>query len=126
MSLSHILVVDDSDLIHRMYDLVLMRYARTGTTVIHAKNGKEALEKLQGNPNTNLILLDINMPVMSGLEFLKIVKSNKELKSIPVILVSTEGAEEDTLRGLEAGAAAYVTKPFLPEDLRKIIQKVVG
>lgn len=126
MSLSTILVVDDSDLIHRMYDLVLMRYARTGTEVIHAKNGKEALEKLQDRPNTNLILLDINMPVMSGLEFLKIVKGNKELQSIPVILVSTEGAEEDTLRGLEAGAAAYVTKPFLPEDLRKIIQKVVG
>lgn len=126
MSLGTILVVDDSDLIHRMYDLVLMRYARTGTEVIHAKNGKEALEKLQDRPNTNLILLDINMPVMSGIEFLKIIKSNKELQSIPVILVSTEGAEEDTLRGLEAGAAAYVTKPFLPEDLRKIIQKVVG
>jgi len=126
MSLNKILVVDDSDLIHRMYDLVLMRYTRAGAEVLHAKNGKEALEKLQDHPNTGLILLDINMPVMSGLEFLSAIKGNDGLKDIPVILVSTEGAEEDTVRGLEAGAAAYVTKPFLPEDLRKIIQKVVG
>ena len=65
------------------------------------------------------------MPVMSGLEFLNHIKQEKAFKDIPVIIISTEGKEEDTLRGLEFGASGYVTKPFQANDLYKIIEKLL-
>lgn len=121
-----IMIVDDSDLLHKMYEIVLSCYKNNGTQLIHCFNGKEALEKLSRNNDTELIVLDINMPVMSGLEFLNYCRDNKVFTHIPVIIVSTEGSKEDTLRGLKAGAKAYVTKPFKPEELRSIINKVLS
>ena len=126
MNLKKVLVVEDSDLLHRMYDLILMRYKTQGTTVLHAFNGQMALELLAGAPDVGLILLDINMPVMSGLEFLLRCREQKILQDIPVIIVSTEGKEQDTVRGLEAGARAYLTKPFQPNDLHALIARVLG
>lgn len=128
MSLKKILVVEDSELLHRMYDLLLMRYrfGNDGTQVIHSFNGKEALTMLHQHPNVDLILLDINMPIMSGLEFLQYCKKEKVFQSIPVIIISTEGKEEDTLRGLEAGAKAYLTKPFQGHELHALMEKVLG
>jgi two-component system chemotaxis response regulator CheY len=71
-----------------------------------------------------LILLDINMPRMNGLEFLVRIKGEEGLSGIPVVIVSTEGKDEDTLRGLEAGAAAYVKKPFAGEEILSIISRL--
>ncbi len=121
-----ILIVEDSELLHRMYDLILMRYRKTGTAVVHAFNGREALGLLHGHPDTDLIILDINMPIMSGLEFLTHCKKEKVFQKIPVIIVSTEGKEEDTLRGLKAGAKGYVTKPFQATDLYKMIDRILS
>jgi two-component system chemotaxis response regulator CheY len=126
MQLNKILIVEDSELLHRMYDLVLLRYRREGTTILHSYNGKEALSTLSQHPDAALIILDINMPVMSGLEFLSFCKDQRVFQDIPVILVSTEGKEDDTRRGLQAGARAYVTKPFQPSDLHKVIEKLIG
>ncbi len=120
--MSKIMVVDDSLLMHRMYDIIFMRYK--GVKIVHAKDGQEALDLLQTNPETDLIVLDINMPVMNGLEFLDRVKSERLYSDIPVIIVSTEGKEEDTIRGLEAGASGYVKKPFHPASLHSIIEKI--
>ena len=114
------LVIDDSSLIHKMFKLMLPR-----STVICASDGREALQKLAGDPDVDLIFLDINMPNMNGLEFLAQVKSDAALAQIPVIIVSTEGKEEDTIRGLRAGAAAYVKKPFRNEALQDLIRKVM-
>jgi two-component system chemotaxis response regulator CheY len=125
MEINKILVVEDSELLHRMYDLIFLRYRRNGTQVIHASNGRDGLNKLNSHPDTELIILDINMPVMSGLEFLHHLKQEKAFKDIPVIIISTEGKEEDTLRGLEFGAKGYITKPFQANDLYKIIEKVL-
>ncbi|OGF65583.1 MAG: hypothetical protein A2Y62_12715 [Candidatus Fischerbacteria bacterium RBG_13_37_8] len=120
-----ILVVEDSELLHRMYDLIFMNFKTKGGKVIHATNGKEAFAKLQNNPDTNLIILDINMPVMSGLEFLLHRNIHNLFKDIPVVIVTTEGSEEDTVRGLQAGARAYIKKPFQPSNLMKIIDTLL-
>lgn len=125
MALAKILIIEDSELLHRMYDLILLRYRREGTVVLHAYNGRDGLRMMTEHPDTALVLLDINMPIMSGLEFLQYAKKENILRDVPVIIISTEGKAEDTLRGLENGARAYVTKPFLPNDLYKIIEKVL-
>jgi two-component system chemotaxis response regulator CheY len=125
MNINKILIVEDSELVQRMYDLIFLRYRKNGTQIIHASNGRDALNKLNSHPDTNLIILDINMPVMSGLEFLHYMKQETPFKDIPVIIISTEGKEEDTLRGLEYGATGYITKPFQANDLYKIIEKVL-
>jgi len=121
MMIKKVLVVDDSNLILRMYRLVLQRY---NCEIVDAMNGAEALEVLSREDGVDLILLDINMPVMNGLEFLKRVKSEGLYSHIPVIIISTEGKEEDTLRGLSMGARGYVKKPFKPSDLHALIEKI--
>ncbi len=119
--LKKILVVDDSALIQQMYKMVLVRYK---CTIVTAKNGQEALDMIAKNPDTNLLLVDINMPVMNGLEFIKKLKQLETYKNIPIVIVSTEGKEEDTERGLALGAAGYVTKPVQPSDLHALIERI--
>ena len=118
--LKKVLVVDDSALIHQMYKMVLMRYK---CQIVDALNGQDGLDKLAKNPDADLILLDINMPVMNGLDFIKKVKALGSYDHIPIVLVSTEGKEEDTMRGLALGARGYVKKPFQPSDLHQLIEK---
>ncbi|HEX7505656.1 MAG TPA: response regulator [Polyangia bacterium] len=114
-----VLVVEDSRLIHKMYEVMLRP-----CMLIAAHDGREGLARLGENPDVDVIILDINMPHMTGLEFLGQVKTNPEFAAIPVIIVSTEGKEEDVARGLQAGAIAYLKKPFQREDLLKIIGRL--
>ena len=114
-----ILVTDDSKLIHKMFEVLLRQYK-----LVHAHDGLEALQCLGNHADIDLILLDINMPRMSGLEFLNQIKSDTMFKDIPVVIISTEGKEEDTLRGLEAGASAYIKKPFGNQELLEVIQRL--
>jgi len=111
-----VLVVEDSRLIHKMYEVMLRP-----CMLIAAHDGREGLARLDENPDVDAIILDINMPHMTGLQFLAQVKAKPEVARIPVIIVSTEGKEEDVARGLQAGAVAYLKKPFQREDLLKII-----
>ncbi len=119
--LKKVLVVDDSALIHQMYKMVLMRYK---CEILDALNGQDGLEKLEKNPDVSLVLLDINMPVMNGIEFIKKVNALGKFGHIPIVMVSTEGREEDTMRGLALGAKGYVKKPFQPSALHAIIEKL--
>lgn len=118
-----VLVVDDSQLIHSMYRLVLNQYK--GCTICDAMNGLEALDLLSRDKDFDLILLDINMPVMNGIEFMEKLKKDNLYRHIPIIVISTEGKEEDTLRALKLGAWGYVVKPFKPPMLHELIQKVI-
>ena len=119
--LKKVIVVDDSALIHQMYKMVLMRYK---CTIVAAKNGQEGLDMLVKNPDSDLLLVDINMPVMNGLEFIKRVKELGTYDRIPIVIVSTEGKEEDTKRGLALGAAGYVTKPVQASGLHALIDMI--
>jgi len=121
--LKKVLVVDDSALIHQMYKMVLMRYR---CEIIQALNGQDGLDKLEKNADVGMMLVDINMPLMNGLEFIQKVKAVDKYKAIPIIIVSTEGKEEDTKRGLALGAQGYVKKPFQPSDLHSLIGKLFG
>lgn len=121
--LRKVLAVDDSALILQMHGRFLSRYK--GCRLITALNGVEALDKLAQEEGVDLILLDINMPVMNGLEFLEQITKEPAYKDIPVIIISTEGKEEDALLGLKMGAKAYVKKPFQPAALHELIARVM-
>jgi two-component system chemotaxis response regulator CheY len=114
-----ILVIDDSKLIHKMFNVMLRQYE-----VVHAHDGQEGLSCLGEGAEIDLILLDINMPNMNGLEFLDKVKADAALSEIPVVIVSTEGKEEDTERAMTAGASAYIKKPFDHKQLLDVIKEL--
>jgi two-component system chemotaxis response regulator CheY len=116
-----VLVVDDSKLLHRMFEMMLRQYP-----LVHAYDGKEALQRLSENKDVDLVLLDMNMPRMNGLELLEAMKADAAMKRIPVVLVTTQGSDEQTQRGLEAGAAAYVKKPFKNEELIAVVQRLTS
>ena len=119
-----ILIVDDSVIIHSIFKAT---FARVGDVDLSfAKNGKEALEHIAARGAPALIFLDVNMPVMNGLDFLGHLKTKGLLVDTKVVIVSTEGRSEDVQRGLEAGATAYVLKPFKPEDLSRVLREQLG
>jgi two-component system chemotaxis response regulator CheY len=120
--LKKVLVIDDSALIHQMYKMALARYK---CTIVSAKNGQAGLDELARHTDVDLVLLDINMPIMGGIEFLKKAKELGTYAHIPIIIVSTEGKEEDTMRGLAMGAKGYVTKPIQTAALHAMIEKLV-
>ena len=112
MDLRKVLVVEDSDLLHQMYELVLLRYRTRGAVVLHAHNGAEALQRLKSHPDTDLILLDLYMPVMSGLDFLRFRQEQESLRSIPVLVVTVRGQQDEVAMALAAGASGVLTKPL--------------
>jgi two-component system chemotaxis response regulator CheY len=120
--LKKVLVVDDSALIHQMYRMVLARYL---CEIVYARNGQEALDQLALCDDIQLVLLDINMPVMNGVQFLEKCLPLGLTARVPVIVISTEGSEGDTIRGLRLGARGYLTKPFHPSDLHALIAQVL-
>jgi two-component system chemotaxis response regulator CheY len=123
VTLQKILVVDDSELLHRMYNLVLRRYRDEGAEILHARNGSEALSVIRDTPDVDLILLDVNMPVMSGLQLLIGLSAAGLLGDLKVIMVSSAGGDEEVRSALEKGAAGYVTKPFTPTELHAMIDQ---
>jgi two-component system chemotaxis response regulator CheY len=124
LNLNKVLVVDDSKLIHQMYRLVLMRYKNC--TLMDAMNGLEALDILSRENGIDLILLDINMPVMNGVQFMEKLKKDNLYRNIPIIVISTEGKEEDTIRAMRLGAWGYIVKPFKSEALHDLLEKVIA
>ena len=121
-----VLVVDDSVLLHKMYELALKAYKGMPLDAHFASDGREGLSRLHENPDMDLILLDVNMPTMSGLEFLQHVKAEQAFAAIPVVLQSTEDSAEDIERGIAAGAHGYLTKPFTPKQLHEMLDEVLA
>ena len=105
-----ILVVDDEE---RMVRFIRMNLEHDGFQVSEAFNGKQAIQKLR-DVTPDLIFLDVMMPDMDGFETLEIIR---EISSVPVIMLTAKGEEDDRVRGLELGADDYVTKPFSPREL---------
>jgi len=115
-----VLVIDDSALIRKMYRMILSRYA---CEIVEAMNGQEALDTLAVQTDIQLIFVDINMPVMNGIQFLEKAAGLGIAKRLPIIVISTEG-EDDKIRGLNCGARGYLKKPFNPHELHDLIAKI--
>jgi two-component system chemotaxis response regulator CheY len=118
----NVLVVEDSKAIRTMIRVALEEAG--GFFVVEAGNGFEALKALPMQP-LDLIITDINMPDINGLELIGYVKSNPAYRAIPLIIVSTEKSEADKKRGLALGASGYVVKPFKKEDLMALVRQVL-
>lgn len=95
------------------------------SSVIEAGNGAEALGLLDCNV-VDLILSDINMPVMDGLEFVRQVQTVDKLRSIPVVMITTEGSESNVVQALSLGAKGYIRKPFTPDQVKEHVLPVLG
>ena len=120
------LVVDDSKLHHQMYKLVFSRGSLAGSTVYNANNGREGYSLLAAHPELSLVLLDLNMPEMNGLELLTRRGIERLHPHIPIVLVTTEGTEEDEERGRAAGAWDYLRKPFQPADVERLVARALA
>lgn len=119
-----VLVIDDSLLLHKVLDFQLKAYAKEEIDTHFATDGHEGLAKLGEHPDMSLILLDVNMPNMSGLEFLTRVREEPAFDGVAVILQSTEDQQSDIARAVEAGANGYLTKPFTQDQLHAILDTV--
>jgi DNA-binding response OmpR family regulator len=113
-----ILVVDDEE---RMVRFIRLNLEHDGFLVSEALNGKQALERLR-DKTPDLILLDVMMPDLDGFEVLKMIR---EINSVPVIMLTAKGEEDDRVRGLELGADDYITKPFSPREMVSRVKAVL-
>ena len=118
------LIVDDSSVMRKIVERSLRQAGIDLVQVVEAGNGAEALGALQGSP-VDLILCDINMPVMDGLEFVRQLRGIDSAKGIPVVMITTEGSESHVVEALSAGARGYIRKPFTPDQVKEHVIPVL-
>jgi two-component system chemotaxis response regulator CheY len=119
-----VLIIDDSSVMRKIVERSLRQAGIDLTQVLEAGNGAEALSVLKENP-VDLILCDINMPIMTGLEFIKQLPGVANAKDVPVIMITTEGSESHVVQALSCGARGYIRKPFTPEQVREQVTPVL-
>jgi two-component system chemotaxis response regulator CheY len=117
------LVIEDSPTMRQLISFALKRIPRA--EIIEASDGVDGLKKLSSS-NFDMILTDINMPIMDGLKLVTLVRSNKDYKDIPIIIITTEGAKEDRDRALALGADAYITKPVQSANLLSKVKELLS
>lgn len=117
-----IMTVDDSASIRQMVSFTLKQ---AGYQVIEAVDGKDALSKIDGVA-VHMVLADLNMPNMDGIELVRQVRAKASSKFIPIVLLTTESQAEKKQEGKAAGATGWIVKPFKPEQLLAVVKKVLG
>jgi two-component system chemotaxis response regulator CheY len=115
---SEILVVDDSAAIRKILQRVLRQTGMSIGTIHEAGDGQEALETLR-KQRIDLVLSDINMPKMDGLQLLASVRASAEWRGIPVVMITTEGGETRVAEAVKLGASGYVRKPFTADQIKE-------
>ncbi len=115
-----IMTVDDSASIRQMVKFTL---SDAGYQVVEASNGQDALDKMAARPA--MIITDLNMPTMDGIELIKQVRKMPEFKFIPIIMLTTESQNEKKMKGKGAGATGWIVKPFRPDQLLGVVKKVL-
>lgn len=118
-----VLVVDDSETVRQVLQLTL---SNAGFDVIEAEDGDDALNKLSGPAVVDMLITDLNMPKMDGLELIKKIREDKKHRFTPIVMLTTESSEEKKRAGREAGASGWIVKPFKPEQLLKVVKMVLG
>jgi len=117
-----IMTVDDSVSIRQMVSFTLKR---EGYDVVEAVDGVDALKKLNGDNPVHMMITDLNMPNMDGIELIKNVRANAKYRFMPIIMLTTESQEGRKQEGKTAGATGWIVKPFKPEQLVGVIKKVL-
>jgi two-component system, chemotaxis family, chemotaxis protein CheY len=120
-----VLIVDDSAVMRKIVERALRQGGLDLGEVLEAGNGAEALIAVRKG-GLDLILSDINMPVMDGLEFLRNLAAEDLAKGVPVVMITTEGSESRVVEALSAGARGYLRKPFTPEQVKERVAPLVG
>ena len=119
------LIVDDSSVMRKIVERSLRQAGVEMTEVFQAGNGAEALSVLQDTA-VDLILCDINMPVMDGLEFVKQLSGVANAKGVPVVMITTEGSEAHVVQAISRGARGYIRKPFTAEQVKEHVIPVLA
>jgi two-component system chemotaxis response regulator CheY len=125
MSQIRALIVDDSSVMRKIVERSLRQAGIDLSSVIEAGNGVEALGLLDSN-TVDLILCDINMPVMDGLELVRHLQTIDKLRGVPVVMITTEGSESNVIQALSLGAKGYIRKPFTPDQVKEHVLPVLG
>ena len=114
------LIVDDSAVMRKVIERALRQAGLELTEVLQASNGEEGLQALRESVSTpvSLIMSDINMPVMDGLQFVETLRKEKLAVDVPVVMITTENNETFVLRAIAAGAQSYICKPFTAEQVK--------
>ncbi len=120
--MAEILVVDDSKVMRDM--IVACLRPRADFSFTHASSGLEAIERLSLRP-FQLVVLDLNMPDIGGIEVVEFVRGQDKLKTLPIIIVTTRGDEASRARALGAGATRFMTKPFTPETILREVESLL-
>jgi two-component system chemotaxis response regulator CheY len=118
------MIVDDSSVMRKIVERSLRQAGLDLSQVLEAGNGAEALAALQ-TQGVDLILSDINMPVMDGLEFVKRLQALEQAKRVPVVMITTEGSESHVVQALQLGAKGYIRKPFTAEQVKEHVIPVL-
>jgi two-component system chemotaxis response regulator CheY len=119
------LIIDDSSVMRKIVERSLRQAGIDLSDVLQAGNGAEALSVLKDNA-VDLILCDINMPVMDGIEFIKQLPGVENAKNVPVVMITTEGSEAHVVQALSCGARGYIRKPFTPEQVKEHVVPVLA
>jgi len=120
-----VLIVDDSAVMRKIVERALRQAGLEINEVLEASNGAEALVEVQKG-SLDIILSDINMPVMDGLEFLRNLAKLDAGKGVPVVMITTEGSEARVVEALSVGAKGYIRKPFTPEQVKERVTPLIG
>lgn len=120
----NVLIVDDSAAIRKILQRVLGQAKVPISQVFEAGDGLEALEVLK-NQNIGLVLSDINMPNMDGLQLLSQVRAVEQWKTVPFVMITTEGSHAKVLEAVQLGASGYVRKPFTPDQIKEKLAGLV-
>ncbi len=120
-----VLIVDDSAAIRKILQRVLLQTELDFGQVFEASDGIDALERLK-ELKVGLVLSDINMPNMDGIELLAKMRADPNLSSIPVVMITTEGSQQKVLQAVGLGAAGYVRKPFTADQIKEKLVGLVG
>jgi len=119
-----LLIVDDSNAIRKILQRVIHTAEIPLRNVYEAADGLEALAVLKAN-NVSLVVSDINMPNMDGLQLLTQIRANEAWKNVPVIMITTEGSQAKVIEAAQLGANGYVRKPFTPEQIKNALSALV-
>ena len=120
MKTLRVLIVDDSAVMRKIIDRSLRQAGLEVQEVLEAGNGVEALSRLQQG-RVDLILSDINMPTMDGLELVRQLQAVENAKGVPIVMITTEAGESQVVQALSSGARGYIRKPFTPDQIRERI-----